>query len=570
MNVLGWLRRHLQAKVLALIVIILIVGFGVLGVWNIHIQSVALLEQSKEASRILADAMVKSIESSMLEGRPDIVRVLSRHLHTVKEVEQITIFRTNGVEAFADLATLEQVQRDASLEPEVVDKIRRLEARPSRTMTHPLFQQAVERGETQELFETVNGIPVFTLLRPLQNAPQCQKCHGRDHRVRGVASIATSMAQTTAALNRNRNQQGLVAVLTILGVALTLSATIRHVVLRPIRDVAAAAQRIGRGDFSVRVPVTIEDEIGTLAAAVNQMAVQLHQSYTALEHKAADHAAMATENAALYAQVRQHAEVLEARVATRTRELEVANRHKSEFLANVSHELRTPLTAIKGFVDNMLDGLTGELNPRQRRYLTRIKANTDRLARLINDLLDLTRIEAGRLELRPTSLCLTPLITEVVASLRPVAADKHIQLDVATADPDATAWADRDKVTQVLTNLLGNALKFTPAHGRITVAIARDDAAWVQIAVADTGPGIAAEEATRIFDQFYQVAHVDMQRPQGTGLGLPISKMLVEMQCGKLWVESVVGRGSTFYFTLPVLPPVTPAGATDAEEGAWG
>jgi signal transduction histidine kinase len=277
---------------------------------------------------------------------------------------------------------------------------------------------------------------------------------------------------------------------------------------------------------------------------------------------------MATENAALYAQVRQHAEVLESRVAARTRELEVANRHKSEFLANVSHELRTPLTAIKGFVDNMLDGLIGEINPRQQRYLTRIKANTDRLARLINDLLDLTRIEAGRLELRPTALRLTTLVTEVVASLRPVAEDKHIQLAVA-ADAEAMAWADRDKVTQVLMNLLGNALKFTPTHGHITVTIARDGAARVQIAVADSGPGIAAEEVAKIFDQFYQVAHVSTQRPHGTGLGLAISKMLVEMQRGRIWVESVVGRGSTFYFTLPVLPPVTPAGATHAE-GAHG
>jgi signal transduction histidine kinase len=514
--------------------------------------------------------MVKSIESGMLEGRPDIVRVLSQRLHTVKEVEDITIFRTNGVEAFADLATLEQVQRDASLEPGVVDKIRRLEARPTRTMNHPLFRQAVEHIETQELFETVHGVPVFTLLYPLRNAPQCQKCHGRDHSVRGVASISTSMAQTAVALRRSRNQQALVALLTIVGVALTLSATMRRVVLRPIRDLAAAAQRIGGGDFSVRVPVTIEDEIGALAAAVNQMAVQLQRSYAELEQKAADHAAMASENATLYVQVRQHAEVLESRVAARTRELEVANRHKSEFLANVSHELRTPLTAIKGFVDNMLDGLTGDMNPGQLRYLTRIKANTDRLARLINDLLDLTRIEAGRLELRPTSLLLTTLVAEVVASLRPVAEDKHIKLDVAAVDPDATAWADRDKVTQVLMNLLGNALKFTPAHGHITVAIARDGAAWVQIAVADTGPGIAAGEATKIFEPFYQVAHAGMQRPHGTGLGLAISKVLVEMQRGKLWVESTVGCGSMFYFTLPVLPPVTPVGATDAKGEAWG
>ena len=286
----------------------------------------------------------------------------------------------------------------------------------------------------------------------------------------------------------------------------------------------------------MRVPVTIEDEIGALAAAVNQMAGQLQRSYTELEQKAADHAAMATENAALYAQVRQHAEVLEARVAARTSELEVANRHKSEFLANVSHELRTPLTAIKGFVDNMLDGLTGELNPGQLRYLTRIKANTDRLARLINDLLDLTRIEAGRLELRPTSLLLTTLVTEVAASLRPVAEDKHIQLDIAVSAPDATAWADRDQVTQVLMNLLGNALKFTPAHGHITVTIARDGAAWVQIAVADTGPGIAAEEAAKIFDQFYQVAHVGTQRPTGPGWAWRFRKCW--------WRCSVGGSGS--------------------------
>ena len=292
----------------------------------------------------------------------------------------------------------------------------------------------------------------------------------------------------------------------------------------------------------MRVPVTIEDEIGALAAAVNQMAGQLQRSYTELEQKAADHAAMATENAALYAQVRQHAEVLEARVAARTSELEVANRHKSEFLANVSHELRTPLTAIKGFVDNMLDGLTGELNPGQLRYLTRIKANTDRLARLINDLLDLTRIEAGRLELRPTSLLLTTLVTEVAASLRPVAEDKHIQLDIAAAAPDATAWADRDQVTQVLMNLLGNALKFTPAHGHITVTIARDGAAWVQIAVADTGPGIAAEEAAKIFDQFYQVAHVGTQRPRdraGPGdfenVGGDAARQALGRECRRPW-----------------------------------
>jgi signal transduction histidine kinase len=564
MSIVSVWRRYLQVKVLSLIVAILVVGFGVLGVWNIRTQAAAVLEQHKEAARSLADAIVPSIESSMLAGRPDIVRVLSRGLHTLKDVEQITIFRTNGVEAFTDLATLEQVQQEASLDPDVVAKIRSMQARPTRRMHHPLFQQAVDNGTTQELFETVNDVPVFTLLRPLRNEERCQKCHGRDHLVRGVASIATSMARTTAALQVYRTQQGVVALLTILGVAGALSLSLGRVVLRPLRVLATVAQQIGQGDFAVRVSVRQHDEIGTLATAVNQMAVHLQQSYTELEHKAATHAAMATENAALYRQVRQQAEVLEARVAARTQELETANRHKSEFLANVSHELRTPLSAIKGFVDNMLDGLTGELNPRQLRYLTRLQANTDRLARLINDLLDLSRIEAGRLELRPTTGQLAPLVHDVVASLQPVAAARGLQLEAPTTD--AVVWADADKVTQVLMNLLGNALKFTPADGQVTVTVARDGVAWVQIAVADTGPGIAADDAAHLFDQFYQAAHMDLAKLHGTGLGLTIAKTLVEMHGGSLWVESTVGHGSTFRFTLPVDPPVTPAAATPAEE----
>src|SRR5262249_30572313 len=186
----------------------------------------------------------------------------------------------------------------------------------------------------------------------------------------------------------------------------------------------------------------------------------------------------------------------------------------------------------------------GELNPRQLRYLTRMKANTDRLARLINDLLDLSPIEAGRSVLRPTTLPLATPVHQGVDSLPPVAGAKHITLDLRAAAPPARAWADRDKITQVLMNLLGNALKFTPAEGQVTVALHREGVAWVQVAVTDTGPGITAEEATKIFDQFYQIAKVDTQKAPGTGLGLAIAKHLVEMHGGRLWVESAVGCGT--------------------------
>jgi len=195
------------------------------------------------------------------------------------------------------------------------------------------------------------------------------------------------------------------------------------------------------------------------------------------------------------------------------------------------------------------------LNEKQTRYLTRIKSNTDRLSRLINDLLDLSRIEAGRIDVKSTVLFPESLAREVIESLRSIVVDKLIDLEVTCHESGVTAWADRDKITQVLMNLVGNAVKFTSSHGNVTVAIERNQNGWVQVSVADTGPGIPPEELDRIFDKFYQLAQVDNRKSRGTGLGLAISKALVQMHGGKIWVESELGKGSTFSFTLPGQPP---------------
>ncbi|MGH7773294.1 MAG: sensor histidine kinase [Candidatus Binatia bacterium] len=237
-----------------------------------------------------------------------------------------------------------------------------------------------------------------------------------------------------------------------------------------------------------------------------------------------------------------------AQLYERLRELD---HMKSDFVSNVSHEFRTPLTAIKASVDNMLDGVTGQLNEKQAGYLMRIKGNADRLSRLINDLLDLSRIEAGRIDFKPSYFAIVPLVKEVAESLRTVAGEKLISLEIASPDASVITWGDRDKVSQVLMNLIGNAVKFTPLSGKVTVAVEKNGGQWVQISVADTGPGILPEEANKIFDKFYQAAQVDKQKTKGTGLGLAISKALVEMHGGKIWVESEGGKGSTFSFTLP-------------------
>ena len=238
------------------------------------------------------------------------------------------------------------------------------------------------------------------------------------------------------------------------------------------------------------------------------------------------------------------------------RRLKELDRLKSDFVSNVSHELRTPLTAIKGSVDNMLDGIIGPLDEKQLRYLVRIKSNADRLGRLINDLLDLSRIEAGKIDLRPTYLPVASLAREVADTLRTVAAEKLISLEVVGPGDVVQAWADRDKVTQVLINLISNAVKFTPPHGKVIVAVERNGQEWVQASVSDSGPGIPADEAAKIFDKFYQVDQANKQKTKGSGLGLAISKALVEMHGGRIWVESEAGHGSTFSFTLPARRPL--------------
>lgn len=279
-------------------------------------------------------------------------------------------------------------------------------------------------------------------------------------------------------------------------------------------------------------------------------------------------AAMAIDNASAYHEIEELNIGLEDKIAKRTRELSEINkaleeshrklqeldRVKSDFLLNVSHELRTPLTAIKGSVDNMLDGITGDLSELQRRYLVRVKANADRLVRLINDLLDLARIEEGRVQVTPTFFSLTGLANELLDILRPVAAEKGLDLGLADGPGPLIVHADRDKVGQVLMNLIGNAIKFTPMGGSVRVELAGEEDVFARVMIIDTGEGILPEELPRLFDKFYQVQHGIQAKAKGTGLGLSIAKSLVELQGGRISVESQIGQGSTFSFTLPRRP----------------
>ena len=237
-------------------------------------------------------------------------------------------------------------------------------------------------------------------------------------------------------------------------------------------------------------------------------------------------------------------------IGDKNREIEAANRHKSEFLANVSHELRTPLNAIIGFSEVLLEKFFGELNDKQNEYVDDILSSGRHLLSLINDILDLSKVEAGRMELEVTPFFLPDAIENALLLVRERASRHGIKLDRAVDDRLGDFTGDERKVKQILVNLLTNAVKFTPEGGQIRVEARLDDRAII-VSVTDTGIGIAKEDQEAIFEEFRQAGGNYAHKREGTGLGLTLTKRFVEMHGGKIWVESEVGKGSTFTFTLP-------------------
>jgi len=273
----------------------------------------------------------------------------------------------------------------------------------------------------------------------------------------------------------------------------------------------------------------------------------------------ASQVAIALDNAQAYREIESLNAGLEARVRERTAELEAANaqlkqmdRLKSKFLAHVSHELRTPLTSIVGFADNMLEGLVGSLNMKQEQYLTRIKANGTRLARMITDLLDLSRVEAGKLVLSFEQVCLPTIVSDVIEQLLPLAITKHLNIELHSPDPELLVWADQDRLSQILTNLLDNAIKYTPDGGQVSVELSVDTHDMARIVIRDNGQGIPPDALPKLFDPFFRVQQEERSQTKGLGLGLAIVKDLVDLHGGSITVRSEVDQGTEFTFTLPL------------------
>jgi signal transduction histidine kinase len=243
---------------------------------------------------------------------------------------------------------------------------------------------------------------------------------------------------------------------------------------------------------------------------------------------------------------------LNRQLELRNREVEHANRMKSEFLTRMSHELRTPLNAIIGFSDLLAEESSGPLNDKQKRFMNHVSAGAKHLLQLINDVLDVSKIEAGKIEFNPVDFIAADAIIEVLSIITPLAESKEIAIDNRIGN-EWVLRADRIRMKQILYNLLTNAVKFTPEGGRVVIEASRENK-FVHICISDSGIGIPPDEQRMIFEEFHQVGGTTKNPGQGTGLGLTITKRLVELHGGRIWVESALSQGSRFSFTIPLAP----------------
>jgi signal transduction histidine kinase/DNA-binding response OmpR family regulator len=373
----------------------------------------------------------------------------------------------------------------------------------------------------------------------------------------GSVQILLSLANVRANI-RTAFVTGIGLTLGIILIGVLASFVFCNYTLTPIQAMANAAAHIAAGDLSQRVAVKAHDEIGILAMTFNRMSESLAQMTQAQQQRLAELSAAYQQieqlNVGLEAKVQERTDALQrqqARLQEVNLQLELAGQHKSEFLANMSHELRTPLNAIIGFSEVLLERLFGELNDKQDEYLNDILGSGKYLLSLINDILDLAKVEAGKMELDLGVFDLRQVLEGSLVMVKERAMAHGITLTLELADGVAHMTGDERKVKQILFNLLSNAVKFTRDGGQVGIRASCDDTT-VQVAVWDTGVGIAPEEQQRIFAEFQQLRHGLTATTEGTGLGLALTKRFVELHGGTIWVDSAPARGSTFTFVLPI------------------
>ena len=368
-------------------------------------------------------------------------------------------------------------------------------------------------------------------------------------------------AEKTSAAKVYQESEYFAAVVTVLTLLLTVAAVViaawfwhmlTRAIVMPILAIEESAKKMAEGDLRQRAAVLGGDEIGSLAAEFNRMAESLEESHATLEKKVEERT---EESRAAYEELALRKRELEIKNA----ELVRASRMKSQFLANVSHELRTPLNSIIGFSELLQERSFGELNEKQQQYSKFIHTSGVHLLQLINSILDLSKIEAGRMELMPEEFPLTDILGEILGTIKPIAHKKNVTIETKVTPASPIMVADKGKFKQIMYNLLSNAVKFNIEGGKVLIdwdikdePVGMKMYRYIYLSIKDTGVGIKDEDMKRLFREFEQLDPTITREHGGTGLGLALTQKLVELHKGRIWVDSKTGVGTTFTVKMPL------------------
>ncbi|WP_421077895.1 cache domain-containing protein [Methanothermococcus sp. Ax23] len=377
-----------------------------------------------------------------------------------------------------------------------------------------VYDKVIKNGETYYGMAFVVNDWYLTAYKPIKNS---------NDEIIGMLYVGMPKKPFIVLQNSIKNLILGVGILGLL-IALMVSFVINGKITKPLEELKKGAEMIGNGNYDFRVHVDTNDEFGELAKAFNKMADEIRKSNEKLK---------------------KQAEELEKSY----NELKELDKLKSDIVAIVSHELRTPLTSIKGYVELVLDGTMGAITETQRKCLEIANENIDRLKRLIDNMLDLSKIERGELEMQMEKINLKELVEDVVDTLKPLADEKNIKIIYKIND--MVLNGDKDRITQVLTNLIENAIKFSPINEKVEIQVLKEGNS-IHMKVIDNGPGIPKRDLDRIFDRFYQVDSPAKRIKGGSGLGLAVCKSIIEAHGGTIWVESNLGNGSIFHIIIPI------------------
>jgi len=497
---------------------------------TVHIEDLLSLPET-EFPRISRDARTSLITPLMREGVPIgaiLIRRVEMQPFTDKQIELLKTFADQAVIAIENVRLFQELQTRTRELARSVDELRAL--------------GEVGRAVSSTLdVETVLNT-IVSRASQLAGADGCTiyeyDSDAEEFRLRAAHNADAGFVAATRAVPLRKGEG-------VMGRAVQMREPIQ------IPDIAVpgayqSRQRdvlIGAGYRALlSVPLVREDEIIGSLSLTRKLPGEFPTEVVELLRTFATQSALALQNAHLFQEIEE-----------KSRQLEVANRHKSEFLASMSHELRTPLNAVIGFSEVLLERMFGEINDKQDEYLQDILSSGRHLLSLINDILDLAKIEAGRMELEVVDFHLPQAIDNAITLVRERAARRAITLAIEIDPRLGEIKGDERKVKQVLLNLLSNAIKFTPEGGHVGVQAGLSDD-FAEVAVTDTGVGIAPEDHEAVFEEFRQVGTDYAKKHEGTGLGLTLSRRFVELHGGKIWVKSQLGQGATFTFTLPVKP----------------